>query len=123
MITSINQINFDHKLKTFFLKNHNQWQTHQLIKIFFYTQKSPPQTKKTFRFSCISVLFAQKELKLLSHQQSTRIDYLPAGLLTDCGSIVSKLLCHIINLLIRSVKFPSSPKAAKVTPIFKPVSC
>ena len=88
-----------------------------------YTQKSPPKTKKTFRFSCISVLFAQKELKLLSHQQSTRIDYLPAGLLTDCGSIISKLLCHIINLLIRSVKFPSSPKAAKVTPIFKPVSC
>ena len=88
-----------------------------------YTRKSPPKTKKTFRFSYISVLFARKELKLLSHQQSTRIDYLPTGLLTDCGSIISKLLCRIINLLIRSVKFPSSWKAATVTPIFKSVSC
>ena len=33
--------------------------------------------------------------------------------------IISKLLCHIINLSIRSGKFPSSWKAAKVTPIFK----
>ena len=81
-----------------------------------YIAKSPP---KTFRFPYISVLFVQKELKLLSHQKSTGTDNLPPGLLKDCGSIISKPLCDIINLSIRSGKFPSSWKAAKVTPIFK----
>ena len=37
----------------------------------------------------------------------------------DCGSIISKPLCDIINLSIRSGKFPSSWKVAKVTPIIK----
>ena len=36
MITSINQINFGRKLKTFFLENHNQWQTYQLINVLVY---------------------------------------------------------------------------------------
>ena len=61
----------------------------------------------------------QKELKLLSRQKFTGIDNLPPGLLKDCGSIISKPLCDIINLSIRSGKFPSSWKVAKVTPIFK----
>ena len=56
---------------------------------------------------------------MLSRQKSTGIDNLPLELLKDCGSIISKPLCHIINLSIRSGKFPSSWKAAKVTPIFK----
>ena len=56
---------------------------------------------------------------MLSRQEATGIDNLPPGLLKDCGSIISKPLCHIINLSIRSGKFPSSWKAAKVTPIFK----
>ena len=33
MITVIHQINFGHKLKKFFLENHNQWQTYQLINV------------------------------------------------------------------------------------------
>ena len=61
----------------------------------------------------------QKELKLLSHQKSTGTDNLPPGLLKDCGSIISKPLCDIINLSMRTGKFPSSCKAAKVAPIFK----
>ena len=60
----------------------------------------------------------QKELKLLSLQKFTIID-LPPGLLKDCGSIISKPLCDIINLSMRTGKFPSSCKAAKVAPIFK----
>ena len=144
MITSINQRNFGHKLKVFFLENHNQWQTYQLINVLVwtylvtftvqwhqswknsltdftwrYTAKSPPITTKTFRFPYISVLFVQNKLKLLSRQKSTGIDNLPPGLLKDCGSIISKPLCDIINLSIRSGKFPSSWKVAKVTPIFK----
>ena len=84
-----------------------------------YTEKSPPKTTKTFRLPYISVSFVQKELKLLSRQKSTGIDNLPSGLLKDCGNIISKPLCDIINLSIRSGKFPSSWKVAKVTPIFK----
>ena len=81
-----------------------------------YTAKSPPKTTKTFRFPYNSLLFVQKEL---SCQKSTGIDNLPPGLLKDCGSIISKPLCDIINLSIRSEKFPSSWKVAKVTSIFK----
>ena len=79
-----------------------------------YTPKSPPKTTKTFRFRYISVLFVQKELLLLFHQKSTGIDNLPPELLKDCGSIISKPLCHKINLSIRSGKFPSSWKAARL---------
>ena len=61
-----------------------------------YTAKSPPKTTKTFRFPYISVLFVQKELKLLSRQKFTGIDNLPPGLLKDCGSIISKPLCDIL---------------------------
>ena len=67
-----------------------------------YTPKSPPKTTKTFRFPYIPVLFVQKELQLLSHQNSTGIDNLPPGLLKDCGSIISKPFCNIFNILIRS---------------------
>ena len=147
MITSINQINFGHKLKTIFLENHNQWQNvstdkrpslnilsrfystmaSQLKKSTYllkdstwrYTAKSPSKTMKTFRFPYVSELFVQKELILLSRQKSTIIDNLPPGLLKDSDSIISKPLCDIINLSIRSGKFPSSWKVAKVTPIFK----
>ena len=83
-----------------------------------YTPKSPPKTTKTFGFLYTSVLFVQKELQLLSRQKSTVIDNLPPRLLKD-GSIISKPLCHIINLSIRSGKFPTSWRATKVTTIFK----
>ena len=76
--------------------------------IWRYTAKSPPKTTKTFRFPYISVLFVQKELKMLSRQKSASIDNLPHGLLKDCGSIISKPLCDIINLSIRSGKFSFS---------------
>ena len=128
MITSINQKKFGRKLKTFFLEYHNQlinvlvWtylvtftvQWHQSWKnsltdfTWRYTAKSPPITTKTFRFPYISVLFVQNKLKLLSRQKSTGIDNLPPGLLNDCGSIISKPLCDIINLSIRSGKFSFS---------------
>ena len=74
---------------------------------------------KTSRFPYISELNLQKELKLLSRQKSTGIDNLPPGLLKDCGSIISKPLCDIINLLVRSGKFLLSWKFAKVTHTFK----
>ena len=128
MVTSINQKKLGHKLKTFFLENHNQlinvlvWtylvaftvQWHQRWKksltdfTWHYIAKSPPITTKTFRFPYISVLFVQNKLKLLSRQKSTGLDNLPPGLLNDCGSIISKPLCDIINLSIRSGKFSFS---------------
>ena len=48
-----------------------------------YTPKSPPKTTKTLRFPYISVLFVQKELKLLSCQKFTGIGKLSPGLLKD----------------------------------------
>ena len=84
-----------------------------------YTAKSPAKTTKTFKFPNILVLFVEKELKLLPRQKTTGIDNLPHGILKDCGSIILKPLCDIINLSIRSGKFPSSWNVAKVTPISK----
>ena len=83
-----------------------------------YTPKSPPKNTKTFKLWYISVLFVQKELKFLSRQKFAGIDNLPPGILKYYSSIISKSLCHIINLLIRNEKFPSSWKAAKVAPTF-----
>ena len=56
---------------------------------------------------------------MLSRQISTGIDNLPPVLLKVCGSIILEPLCCIINLSIKNEKFPSSWKAAKVTPNFK----
>ena len=69
------------------------------------------------------MLLVEKELKLISRQKSTAIKNLFPGLLKDCGSIISKPLCHIINLSINSRKFPSSWKAAEVASLFKSGSC
>ena len=65
------------------------------------------------------MLLVEKELKLISRQKSTAIKNLFPGLLKDCGSIISKPLCHIINLSIRSGKFSSCWKVAKVTKVAK----
>ena len=132
MITSINQRNFGHNLKTFFffwksqsmanvstdkcpslkiLSRFYSTMTSKLKKMHLltdltwrYTAKSPPKTTKICRFLYISVLLVQKKLKLLSCQKSTGIDPLPPGLLKDCGSVILKLLCDITNLSIRSWK-------------------
>ena len=81
------------------------------------TAHFPPKTTKSFRFPYISLLFVQKELKLLYRQKPPVLKTSP-GLLKDYGSI-SKPLCHIMDLSISSGKFPSSWKAANITPIFK----
>ena len=97
MTILINQRNFSHKLKRFFLENRNQCQTYQLIKVLVWTYlvafkvqwhqswKNPLTYKfclvlyskistKNYENSWISVLFVQKGLKLLSRQKSTGID-------------------------------------------------
>ena len=90
--------------------------TYRLYLVLY--SKISTKNYENFRFLYISLLFEQKELKLLSRQKFIFHDSLPLGLLKDCGSIISKPLHHIINLSIRSGKFPSSWKAAKVTSIF-----
>ncbi|MEO0684105.1 MAG: reverse transcriptase family protein, partial [Cyanobacteria bacterium J06649_11] len=78
-----------------------------------------PRTVKKFKFNYVSILFVQKELKLLSRKKATGIDDLPPGLLKDCDAFISQPLCHIINLSLQTGSFPTNWKSAKVTPLFK----
>ena len=104
MITSINQINFGHKLKTIFLENHNQWQnvstdkrpslnilsrfystmasklkksTHLLTDFTWrYTAKSPPKTTKTFKISVYFSIIRAKRVKNLARNPPVLTTYL-----------------------------------------------
>ena len=64
-------------------------------------------------------IICTKRVKVVISSEITGIDNLPPGLLKNCGSIISKPLCHIVNLSRRSGKFLLSWKVAEVTPIFK----
>ena len=55
----------------------------------------------------------------LDPSKATGYDNIPARLLIDGASVITKPLCHIINLSLQSGIFPEALKIAKVTPVFK----
>ena len=77
------------------------------------------RTNKTFRFSYVSTVFAEKQLSVLKRRKSTGPDELPAGMIKDCKKAISKALAFIINLSLQSGVFPSVWKSAKITPVHK----
>ena len=77
------------------------------------------RTNKTFRFSYVSTVFAEKELSVLKRRKSTGPDELTAGMIKDCKKAFSKPLAFIINLSLQSGVFPSVWKSAKITPVHK----
>ena len=78
-----------------------------------------PRTKATFKVEYVSKLFVEKELRKLKRDKATGIDDLPPGMLKDCALLISKPLCHIINLSIKTSTVPTIWKVAKITPTFK----
>lgn len=66
-----------------------------------------------------SKLYIEKEIKSFKPKKATRLDELPTKLLKDCAHIISKPLCHIINLSLRTGQVPYIWKSAKITPVYK----
>lgn len=77
------------------------------------------RTNQIFRFSYVSKVFVEKQLKTLHRHKSTGLDELPPGIIKDCAAEISKPLTFIINLSIISGKVPSLWKEAKIVPIHK----
>jgi hypothetical protein len=77
------------------------------------------RTNEIFKFSLVSTIFVEKELRSLKRSKGTGVDDLPPNLLKDCATVIAKPLAHIINLSIKSSMVPALWKSAKVKPIFK----
>lgn len=84
-----------------------------------YTQNQGFKTNKVFKFSYISTVFVEKELRLLRRNKATGLDKLPPNMLKDCATVIAKPLAHILNLSIQTQTVPTAWKSAKVSPIFK----
>ena len=64
-------------------------------------------------------IFVSKQLKNLQRRKATGIDGRPSNMLKDCREFISKPLCHILNLSIRTGKVPDIWKKAKIKPLRK----
>ena len=61
----------------------------------------------------------ERDLRSLQRTKATGIDELPPAMLNDCARSISRPLCYIINLSIKSCTVSSLWKIAKVVPIYK----
>ena len=77
------------------------------------------RTATKFKLGYISNVFILKQLKILKRKKSTGVDGLPAGMLKDCRTMISKQLCYILNLSIKTGTVPALWKIAKIVPIHK----
>ena len=77
------------------------------------------KTRKVFKFSYVSKIFFEKQLKAVQHGKSTRLNDIPPGMIKDCAQELSKPLAFITNLSINTGRIPSLWKKAKVIPIHK----
>ena len=99
----------DLKRKTMPLKNF----------IWGRTTSKQKRTKKVFNFEYVSVVFVQKQLQQLKRSKATGLDNLPPSILKDTARVISKPLCHLINLSLKTGLFPSIWKKARIVPVFK----
>ena len=71
------------------------------------------------QMSEISMHDIWKALKELSPSKATGSDNIPAHLIKACGDTIIVPLHYICNSSVHSMTFPSTWKAATVTPLFK----
>ena len=77
------------------------------------------RTENRFQMNYISNEFVLNQLKSFKRKKAAGDDGLPPGLLKDCRNQISKPLCYILNLSVRTCTVPTSWKIAKVVPIHK----
>ena len=78
-----------------------------------------PRTYNTFRFSYVSTVFVAQQLRLLKKNKSTGFDNLPARLIKDSSTVLSKPVAFIINLSLKTATVPTTWKCSKIVPIYK----
>ena len=113
------------KLKSF--KSYFSTIVGKLKKIAFpladFTWKKPvkvfPRTYNTFRFSYVSHVFVAQQLRLLKKNKSTGCDNLPARMLKDSSTVLSKQVAFIINLSLKTSNVPTMWKCSKIVPVYK----
>lgn len=69
--------------------------------------------------SAISESDVENSLKKLKNTFTAGHDKIPSFLVKDCASVLTKPLCYIFNLSIKSCQFPVLWKIAKICPVFK----
>ena len=67
-----------------------------------------PRTYNTFRFSYFSTVFVAQQLRLLKKNKPTGFDNLPARLIKDSSSVLSKPVTFIINLSLKTATVPTT---------------
>ena len=81
--------------------------------------KRARRTDTFFKFSYVSKIFVERQLKTLKRRKAAGWDDLPAGMIKDCRSAISKPLTYIINLSLKEGIVPTKWKCARVAPIHK----
>ena len=67
----------------------------------------------------VDLSYVNQKLNSLDATKATGLDGIGAKFLKTAADVISKPLCSIINLSIKSGKFPTQLKQSKVTPIYK----
>ena len=88
----------------------------------FTWKKSNHPKRKTynrFRFTAVSKIEIEKQLKSLKQNKATGLDNLPPKLLKQCAAYISTPLTYIVNLSLTTSAVPALWKMAKVVPVHK----
>jgi hypothetical protein len=78
-----------------------------------------PNQSNQFEIPCVDLSYVNQKLNSLDATKATGLDGIGAKFLKTAADVISKPLCSIINLSIKSGKFPTQLKQSKVTPIYK----
>ena len=72
-----------------------------------------------FMLTPVNDNFIYEELCKLNPSKSTGTDNIPARFVKDAASVLTKPICHIVNLSIDQSIVPNELKNARVVPLFK----
>lgn len=87
--------------------------------VWRYPKKTRLCTKSIFKFSYISSVSVEKELRNLKRNKAAGVDCLPPNLLKDCAREIASPISFIINKSLQTSTVPNGWKIAKICPIFK----
>ena len=91
--------------------------------LFNFIWKAPnqcfPRTYNKFRFSYVSTVFVERELKTLKNNKTAGLDNLPSRLLKDSSSVISRPIAYIINSSLETATVPNLCGNSKIVPIHK----
>ena len=78
-----------------------------------------PTDVPTFTFPCVTSDFVEKHLKNLPVNKATGLDMISGKLLRLAAPAIASPIANLFNTSLRTGKFPSEWKTAKILPIYK----